>query len=99
MREIFFKLIKLDAQNFIPEVWYAVWALWIAVIIFAWVSIYSQPISSGGKLSWAVLVLAIPFLGMVAYCFYCMSKVDYHLLDFLTVKKSGKKRNASRQML
>ena len=99
MREILFKWIKLDAQTIIPEVWYVVGVLWLCVVIIGLISIKSQAMASSVKLRWSALIVLVPFIGMLAYCVYCLTKVDYHMLEFLMVKKKGKRGNLSRQSL
>jgi hypothetical protein len=81
MRQVFIRWITLDAQNYIPEVWYAVAVLWIALVVFGLMSLRSQLISTKAKVSWAMVIFLVPFGGLFAYCCFCLSKVDYYMLE------------------
>ncbi len=94
MRQVFSRWITLDAQNYIPEVWYAVALLWIALVGFGFMSLHSQAVPPKVKVGWALGILLIPFGGLFAYCCFCLSRVDYYMLESWLPR--GKKENRSR---
>ncbi len=92
MRQVFFKWITLDAQNYIPEVWYAALVLWIGLLVFGVFSIRSLTVTPQVKLVWTLVILLVPLAGLFAYCCYCLGKVDYYMLDSWILRKGKDSR-------
>jgi len=81
VRELFFRWLKLDVQNLIPEVWWAVGIIWALLLAFALASIWGQSFGSAARIFWTLLVTLIPVAGLLLYCIFCLLKVDYHFLE------------------
>lgn len=90
MRDLIFKWIRLDAQNYIPAVWVGVAAIWLGLVIIAITSVRSQSISASAKTGWILLIVFVPFAGLFTYCCFCLTKIDYYALDFFLLRKRKK---------
>jgi len=90
MLQTFFKWLRLDAQNYIPAVWYAVAVIWLALVVMSIFSVRSQTITAQSKTIWTSLIILLPMGGLFAYCLYCLTRIDYHMVDFLFRKKPSR---------
>ena len=89
MIRTFTNWLRLDAQNLIAEVWWAVLLLWVALVIFGIMSVASQNMEGGSKAIWIGVIIALPLVGLFAYCVFCLTRVDYYMLDFLFRRKKN----------
>jgi Flp pilus assembly pilin Flp len=87
--------LRLDAQNYITEVWYAVLILWVALVIIGILSVVSNTLTNQSKTMWIALILCVPLAGLFAYCIFCLTRVEYHLLEFLFRKRKSTLRSNS----
>lgn len=81
------RFLKVDYQNMIPEVAIFAVGVWLLILVCAFLSIASQPISGKAKWLWVAVVVMVPLLGCAIYCVYCLSRQDY---SFLKIFSSGK---------
>ncbi|MFT5107443.1 MAG: hypothetical protein ACI8XO_003133 [Verrucomicrobiales bacterium] len=81
--------LRLDAQNFIAEVWWSMLALWIALVILAILSVRTQNLTRGSKSAWIAAIIGLPLIGLFTYCAFCLTRVDYYMVDFLFRKKKA----------
>ncbi len=87
--------LRLDAQNFIAEVWWAALILWIALVVMGIVDVSTNVLGRGAKIAWVAVIVLIPLAGLFAYSLLSLARADYHMLEFLFRKrKSGKRRNS-----
>lgn len=96
MIDTFLNFIKLDTQNFIVEVWWICLVLWVALLVVGITDIATNTLTKGSKIAWIVTILALPMLGLFAYCIFCLARADYHWLEFLTMKRKSSRRGGSR---
>ena len=89
MIRTFTNWLRLDAQNFITEVWWAMLILWIALVVLGILSVRSQNLTGGTKSLWVEAILGLPLLGLFAYCAFCLTRVDYYMVDFMFRKRKG----------
>ncbi len=92
MIRTFTNWLRLDAQNLITEVWWAVLILWIALVTLGILSVRTQSLTFGAKLVWIAAIVALPLLGLFAYCTFCLTRVDYHMIDFLFQRRRGSQK-------
>ena len=90
-----FNWLTLDAQNFITEVWLAALILWIALVVMGLLSVKTNTLTREAKLGWAAAIILLPLAGLFAYCIFCLTRVDYHMLEFLFRKRKSAPRIAT----
>ena len=81
--------LRLDAQNLIAEVWWAMLIIWVALLLIALVDIATHTFSLTSKLGWICAVIFLPLVGLFAYCLYSLARADYHMLEFLFRKRKS----------
>ena len=89
MIRTFTNWLRLDAQNLITEVWWAMAILWVALIVLGLLSVRSQNLTAGSKLMWVAAIICLPLIGLFVYCIFCLTRVDYYMIDFLFRKRKG----------
>lgn len=89
MIRTFSNWLRLDAQNFIAEVWYAALILWIALVILGILSVGTHTLTKKSKIIWIAVIVALPLVGLFAYCIFCLTRVEYHMLEFLFRKRKS----------
>jgi len=90
MRDVLTNLLKLQPQNLIPGVGYVAVFIWLMVVACALFSIRSQKFGAVWKIFWALVVVGIPMVGLLAYCGYCLTKVEFTLFpSFANAKAQG----------
>lgn len=89
MIRTFTNWLRLDAQNFIAEVWYAALLLWLALVALGILSVGTHNLTRGMKIAWTAVIVLLPLFGLFAYCVFCLTRVDYHMLEFLFHKRKG----------
>ena len=93
MQQVFFRFLKLNAISDHPMIHYGLIALWITFLILTFFSIRNQPISQSAKLTWILVVLLLPVVGLAAYLFWCLFQVNWGVLGFILKSKTSVKTN------
>lgn len=96
MIQTFFNWLRLDAQNFIVEVWWCALILWIALLAISITDVASAPLSRGAKAAWIFTILLVPAVGLAAYCVFCLMRADYYMLEFLFRRRKRPRRSQSK---
>ena len=89
MIRTFTNWLRLDAQNLIAEVWWAMLIIWCALVLIAVFDIATHTFTATTKLGWICAVVFLPLVGLFAYCLYSLAKADYHMLEFLFRKRKS----------
>lgn len=79
MRDVLTNLLKLQPQNLIPGVNYIAVFIWLMVVGCSLFSIRSQKFGAIAKIFWGLVVVGIPMVGLLIYCAYCLTKVEFTL--------------------
>jgi hypothetical protein len=80
-------LIHLEPQNLVPEMIVAAILVWAAVVAISLLSLYSQRSRAITKLCWTAIIVALPLIGLLAYCIYAFFKLDLtSFAGFLTLR-------------
>jgi len=77
MREILIRFLSFEALNLIPEIYFALAAVWLLIVAITLVSISSQPIHLVAKLFLVLMVVALPMIGVLLYTIGCLIRADY----------------------
>lgn len=83
MRAVLIRIATLDAQNVIDYVYVAIVSIWVVMVITSIFSVRRLEIRAAAKIAWVVTILALPIVGMGAYCVRCLVKAEYPLLQQL----------------
>lgn len=83
MSDVLTRFFALDALNVIPEVYVALAAIWLWILIVNFISISSQEIPSWAKVLWVLIVSGLPVAGVFFYCLFCLLRADYSYLHQL----------------
>ena len=81
MRDLINNLINLSPQTVIPEVYFALAALYLALLLLTLTSVIN--LKRGGWVSksfWTAVVVFIPVAGIVLHCLRCVWIADKPLL-------------------
>ena len=87
--------LKLDAQNFIAEVWWAALILWVVLVAVGISDIATNTLTTTSKAIWIAIVVLLPMAGLFAYCLFCLTRVDYHWLEFLFMRRKNSRSKGS----
>ena len=87
--------LKLDAQNLIAEVWWAMLILWVALVLVAVFDVSTNTITGTTKFVWVSAIVLLPLVGLFAYCAFCLTRADYHMLEFLFRRRRSTRRRES----
>ena len=87
--------LKLDAQNLIVEVWWALLLLWVVLIVVAIFDVSTNTITGTTKFVWISAIVLLPMIGLFAYCVFCLTRADYHMLEFLFRRRRSSRRKES----
>lgn len=94
MRFTLENLFRLDPQNMPPAVMWFVGALWILVAVICTTSISFQRTGRLLKVFWIFVVFSIPLVGVLLYCIFCLTKLDWKpIFGFLLTKRSTANEN------
>lgn len=93
--EIFFKVLRLQPENLVPGMEKLVLLMWAClVLISAWTAL-REPIELKFRLIWIALIVFVPFLGLLGFCVYRFSKLDFSFLGSLVATKEMQKRKGT----
>lgn len=84
MLTVIIRLITLHAENVIPEVIWAMAIIYLVATVVTLTSVWVTYKGTGGKLFWLLLVVLVPFIGIMAHCLRCLT-----LADIDTLKQFG----------
>ena len=80
MSEALRNLIEMKPQNLIPEVYIALLVIWLMVLVATLWSILKTRMGGALKVFWALVVIALPLVGVLAYALFSITKLDFQLL-------------------
>lgn len=80
MKEAFRNLFSMNPQNLILEVYVGIAIIWVMVLIAGLWSVFASRNSGWVKAFWAIVILALPLVGMLAYAFFCALQLDVRML-------------------
>jgi hypothetical protein len=81
MRAIVTNFLRLEVLNHHPAVFWGVGAVWLLLIISAFLSVRSLPISFVAKLAWFLVIVVLPVLGLAAYALRCLAKANWKTFE------------------
>lgn len=80
MREALRNLFEMNPQNLILEVYVGLALIWIMVLVAGLWSILTSRTSGWIKAFWALVIIALPLVGVLAYAFFSALQLDFRLL-------------------
>ncbi len=80
MRDAITNLLQMNPRNLIPEVMWVCIFLWCIVLLCSLQSIASQDLRLGAKYLWAAVIVLLPLAGLLAYCFFAVTRLRLGLV-------------------
>jgi len=80
MRATLINLLTLNPATLNNYVLIGSGVLWCALLIAAVFSLRSLPIRGTRQMLWFSIILILPGLGLLAYCFYCLKFIDFRFV-------------------
>ncbi|WP_345735210.1 hypothetical protein [Prosthecobacter algae] len=84
MINILIRLLTLNAQNVIPEILWALLAIYVLSVLVTITSVWSTVRSGKARFLWILVVVFVPFLGILAHCVHSLT-----LADLTSLKQFG----------
>lgn len=94
MKDALRNLLEMKPQNLDADVYISILVIWLMVLFATLWSIKSARLPGLLKFFWAVVVIAIPLVGVALYAVFSLTKLDYKLLNFRA--KAAKAMHESR---
>lgn len=76
MLTVLIRLVTLHAENVIPEVIWAMAIIYLLALLLTLTSVWSINRKAVGKMFWLLVVIFVPFVGIMAHCFRCLTLAD-----------------------
>lgn len=76
MREAVQNFLRLEVQNMIDPIYWAVVLAWLGLLITSLSSIWGRTLHTSLKVLWSAIVLFVPLVGLYIYLFYCLFTAD-----------------------
>lgn len=76
MSTVLIRLLTLNAENVIPEVIWALAGIYAVALLVTLTSVWAVCKSYSARFLWMIVVVCIPFLGIMAHCFRCLTLAD-----------------------
>lgn len=80
MRDIVTRFLQLEIINLHPMVYWGLALVWLLLLVSALMSVRSLAISTGAKLAWSLVLIAVPVLGLAAYAVRCLLRGNWQAL-------------------
>ena len=80
MRAVVFRFFTFTTVNDHPAVYWGLAAIWLILIVAAFLSLQSQPITVGAKMAWFAAILFLPIVGIATYACWCLVTADWAFL-------------------
>jgi len=77
MRDVIVNLLTFNPLNLSTLVYGALAGLWVFLLIISMFSIASQSMHLVAKLVWALMVVAVPVIGLFCYALFCLFSADH----------------------
>lgn len=81
MRDAAQNFFKLEVQNLIEPIFWALGLAWLVLILTTLASVWGRKMSVAGKAFWSLVVLGLPVAGLYFYLFFCLFAADYSSLE------------------
>lgn len=76
MTSILIRLLTLQAENVIPEIIWALMAIYALSVIVTITSVWATFKSVQVRFFWILVVVLVPFLGVFAHCVHSLTLAD-----------------------
>lgn len=80
MSTVLIRLLTLNAQNVIPEVIWAIIGVYVCAVLVTLTSVWVTNKGMMSRFFWILVVVGIPFLGILAHCLHCLTLADVSAL-------------------
>lgn len=80
MTTVLIRLLTLNAENVIPEILWAILGIYILAVLVTLTSVWVTCQSAVSRFFWILLVVGMPFLGILAHCLRCLTLADVSAL-------------------
>src|SRR5437868_2902058 len=96
MRTTLLNFLLMRVQNATVLVSICLGLAWLVLLGSGLVSVGSQSRSFLWKAAWSVVLILLPFLGMLIYCCYCIGSADFAFLRQFGVRKRARQLQMQR---
>lgn len=83
MRSIVIHFLQFEVLNMHPMIYWVMALIYFMVLVSALLSLRSLAMPLGTKLSWFLVILVIPILGLAIYALRCLFKGNWSAFRFL----------------
>jgi hypothetical protein len=80
MLQVILRFLTFNVVSEHPAVYWGLLVVWLLLVAAAISSLRSLEISTGAKVMWLILILAVPIFGLGIYAFRCLLLGDWSFL-------------------
>lgn len=80
MRAVVINFFRLEILNLHPMIYWGLGAVWLLLLISAFMSVRNQSMHTVAKFAWVLVILALPILGLAAYAILCLFTANWQIL-------------------
>ena len=77
MKDAITNFLTMQPQNMIPQIGIMAILVWVVVVVCSIFSVLSQKLGKVATGVWIGIIVAVPLVGLFAYCLYCFTKVEF----------------------
>ena len=80
MIQVLIRFLTFNVVSDHPAVYWALAVVWLLLLLAAFSSIRSLPVSFGAKVGWFLVIILLPLVGLAAYAFRCLIRGNWSFL-------------------
>jgi hypothetical protein len=80
MRSIVTNFIQFNIQSMHDAVYWGVAAVWVMLLVSAFMSLRSLSIPFWAKFLWLIIIVTLPIIGLAIYTLFCLIKADWNFI-------------------
>ncbi len=91
MVQVVIRFFTLNVVSENPIIYWGIGFVWILLLIASVSSLRSSNLSSRAVISWFLIILAFPLLGLACYCIRCLTCNDWSFFELILVRPAAVK--------
>lgn len=80
MLDVVIRFLTFDVVSTHPLIYWVIAGVWVLLLVASFLSLGSLEIESVAKISWGLLILLLPLVGLFFYALRCLIKGDWAFL-------------------
>ncbi len=80
MLQVLINFVTFHALNTPPEVYVGLAIAWLLLLIAGFASVINRSSSMVAKVLWLLVIVGLPIIGLLVYCFWCVVSADFAFL-------------------